>query len=66
LRQIQILTTVKDPYRRARGRIEGTEGGSNPIGRPTASTNLDTRELPETKPPTKNYTRAGLRLTAPI
>ena len=50
---MQILTAnhwteVRDPYGRVRGRIEGTEGDGNPIGRPTVSTNLDPWELPET------------------
>jgi hypothetical protein len=43
---MQILTgkhwtKVEDHYGRVRGRIEGTEGHGNPIGRPTVSTNLD-------------------------
>jgi hypothetical protein len=32
----------------------------NPIGRPAVSTNLEPWELPETKPPTKELTQAGL------
>ena len=54
-------TEVRDPYGRVRGRIEGAEGDGNPIGRPTVSTNLDPWELPETEPPTKEHTQAGLR-----
>ena len=58
MRQMQILiakhwTKVRDSYRQVRGRIEGTEGDDNPIGRPTVSANLNLWELPETKPPTK-------------
>ena len=63
---MQILTAnhwteVKGPYGRVRGRIEGEEGDGNPIGRPTLSTNLDPQELPETKPPIRDHTWAGLR-----
>ena len=36
-------TGIKDPYRRARGRIEVDEGDDNPIGRPTLLTNPDPR-----------------------
>jgi hypothetical protein len=57
-------TEVGDPCGRVRGRIEGTEGDGNPIGRPTVSTNLDPWELPETKPPTKEHTQADLRQPA--
>jgi len=58
---MQILTAdhwteVGDPCGRVRGRIEEDEGDSNPIGKPTVSTNLDAWELPETKPPTKGHT----------
>jgi len=45
-------TEVGDPHGRVRGRIEGTEGDGNPIGRPTVSTNPDSWELPETNSPT--------------
>ena len=38
-------TEVGASYGRVRGRIEGTEGDGNPIGRPTVSTNLDPWEL---------------------
>jgi hypothetical protein len=67
--QMQILTfrlwtEVWDPYVRVRGRTEGAEGAGNPIRRPTVSTNLDSWELPETKPPTKEHTRAGLKSLA--
>jgi hypothetical protein len=47
-------------YGWARGRIKGAEGDSNPIGRPTVPTNLEPWELPETMPPTKDQTWAGL------
>ena len=43
---------------------EGTEGDGNPTGRTTVSTNLDPWELPETEPPTKEHTQAGLRSLA--
>ena len=61
LRQMQILTAkhwtkVGDPYRRVRGRIEGTEGNGNPTGRPTVSTNLNPKELYRTLPPIKEHT----------
>jgi hypothetical protein len=54
-------TEVGNPYGRVRGKIEGAEVAGNPIGRTTLSTNPDPSELPETKPPTKEYTQAGLR-----
>jgi hypothetical protein len=62
---MQILTAnhrteLGDPYGRVRGRIEETEGDGNPIGRSRVSTNPDPSELPETKPPTKEHTWAGL------
>jgi hypothetical protein len=38
-------TEVRNPYGQIRGRIEGDEGGSNPIGRITVSTNSDPSEL---------------------
>jgi hypothetical protein len=44
-----------DPYGRVRGRIEGAEGDENPKERPTVSIYLDPRELPETKPSTKEH-----------
>jgi hypothetical protein len=53
-------TEVRDPYGRVRGRIEGAEGDGNLIERPTVSTNLDSWELPETKPLTKEHMWAGL------
>jgi hypothetical protein len=45
------------------GRIEEAEGKGYPIGRSEVSTNLDPRELPETEPPMRQHTRAGLRAT---
>jgi hypothetical protein len=33
-------------------RLEGAEEESNPIGRPAVSTNLDSRDLSDTEPPT--------------
>ena len=38
-----------------------TEGNSNPIGIPPVSANLDQRELPETKSPSKDHIQAGQR-----
>ena len=63
---MQILTTKHwteggNPNGRVRGRIEGTEGDGNPIGRSSVSTNLDPWQLPEIKPPTKEHTWAGLK-----
>jgi hypothetical protein len=62
---MQILTAnhwteVRNSYGRVRGRIEGTEEDANPIGRTTVSTNLESLELPETEPPTKEQTWAAL------
>jgi hypothetical protein len=61
---MQILTAnhwteVRDPYGRVRVSFEETEGDGNAIGRPTVSTNPEHWELPETKPPAKEHTRAG-------
>ena len=52
---------IEDPYRRVRGRIEGTEGNGNPPGRPTVSTNLNPWEFPENELPTRGHTWADLR-----
>jgi hypothetical protein len=59
LRQKQIFapnhwTEVADSYCWVRERIEEAEGESYPTGRPTVSTNLDPRELPETEAPTRS------------
>ena len=59
LRQKHILTPnhwteVGDPYGWIRGRIEEAERESHPIERPTVSPNPDSRELPETEPPTRS------------
>jgi hypothetical protein len=51
-------TMVGNRYGRVRGRIEGAEGFGNPRGTPTVSTNLNPWELPESKLPTKENTRA--------
>jgi hypothetical protein len=58
--ETQILTANHwteegDTYGRVRGRIEGTERGGNPTGRPTVSTNPDPWELPGTEPPTREH-----------
>jgi hypothetical protein len=55
----QILTAnhwteAMNPHGRVRGRIEGTEGNGIPTRRTTVSTNLDSWELTEIKPPTKS------------
>ena len=68
---MQILTAnhwteLRDPYGRVRERSEGNEGDGNPIGRPTVSTNLDSWELPETKPPTKSICRLVRRHSSPL
>jgi hypothetical protein len=49
-------TEVVNSYRGIRGRIEGIEGESCPIGRPAVSTNLGPWELPEDEPPIKEHT----------
>jgi hypothetical protein len=49
---------VGDQYGRIRGRTEGPEGYCNPIGR-TVSTNLDTSEIPDSEPKTKEHSWAG-------
>lgn len=41
------------------GRIEGAKGDGNPIGKITGSTNLDSWELPKSKPLTEEHTWAG-------
>jgi hypothetical protein len=48
----------QDPYGRVRGRDEGAEGDGNHTGRTAMPTNLDSWELPETMPPTKEHTCA--------
>ena len=50
------VTEHWDPNGGIRGRTEGTKGVFNPIGRTTISTDQIIPELPETKPPTKEYT----------
>jgi hypothetical protein len=52
---------VRDTGGRVRGKIEATKGDDNPTGRPTVSINLDPLELPESNPPTKEHTLAGVR-----
>jgi hypothetical protein len=51
---------VRDPHGRVREELKITEGHGNPIGRPTVSSNLDCCYFPETEPPTKKHTGAGL------
>jgi hypothetical protein len=43
-----------------RGQVKEAEGDGNPIERTTVSTNLNPSEPPETKPPTRQHTWAGL------
>jgi hypothetical protein len=58
LRQgLKDKTELEDPNGRVRGRTEETEEDGNPIERPTVSVNLDSWELPETEPPTKEPPR---------
>jgi hypothetical protein len=45
---VKLWIEVVEPYGRVRGRIDGTEGDGNPIGRPTESTNPDPSVLLET------------------
>jgi len=47
--------SLRDPNGGVRGRTEGAEGDGNPIGRTTKQP-IGSPELPETKPPTKEYT----------
>jgi hypothetical protein len=44
---------LRESYERVEGRTEGPKEDSDSTGRPTESINLDTWELPETEPPTK-------------
>jgi hypothetical protein len=53
---------LRDSYGRVWGRIKAPEGDRNSTGKPIKSTNLDFWGLSETKPPTKEHTRAGLSL----
>jgi hypothetical protein len=46
---------VVDPYKRDRRRIKGAEEDCNPIRRTTESNNMESSELPGTKPPTKEH-----------
>jgi hypothetical protein len=49
-------TELTVPNGGVRERVKGAEGGCNPIGRITISTNLTPPpELPGIKPPTKEY-----------
>jgi hypothetical protein len=49
----QPLDYDREPSGRIRGRIEGAEGESNPIGRLIVSNNLEPWDLSGTKPLTK-------------
>ena len=53
-------TEVGDPHGRVKGRIVGVERDGIAIGITTVTTNPNPSELPETKPPTKEYTWVGL------
>jgi hypothetical protein len=68
---MQALTTnhwteLGDPCRRVRGRTEGVEGDGYTIEEPIVSTNLDSWELPEIKPSTKEHTQASPWLLAHV
>jgi hypothetical protein len=52
----QTLDGTWHSYGRVWKRIEGPEGDRNSTGKPTESTNLDTWELSETEPQTKEHT----------
>jgi hypothetical protein len=54
-------TELGNPYGKVRGMIEGSQRDGNPIGRPTVSNYQEPWELPETEPPTREHTWAGLR-----
>jgi hypothetical protein len=49
------LDKTWDLYGRVRKRIKGAERDGNPTGKITISSNLDSWELPETKPPNKEH-----------
>jgi hypothetical protein len=51
---VNLQTGYRDPNGGVRGRTKEAEGGCNPIGRTTISTN-QTPEIPGTKPPTEEY-----------
>jgi hypothetical protein len=53
--------SLEDSYRRVGGRIEGSEGDRNSIGRSTLTINLDHWGFSETKPPTKEHIGSGPR-----
>jgi hypothetical protein len=42
-------------------RMEEAEEKSNPTGRPAVSSNLNPWELPDAKPPTRQYACTGLK-----
>jgi hypothetical protein len=44
---------VRGPYGRVRGKAKGAEGDCNSKRRTTVTTNLNSSELPEIKPPRK-------------
>jgi hypothetical protein len=50
---------INDSYGRVRGR---TDGACNPIEITTVSTKPDSSEIPDTKPPTKEYTSSPLHI----
>ena len=57
----QPLDRGWNPYGTVRGRIEGTEGDGNPVGRPTVPTNLDPWEISKSEPPIEDHTWTGLK-----
>jgi hypothetical protein len=57
--KVNHWTDVRDPYERVRAKIEIAIEDGNPIGKSRVSIYPDPYELPETKPPTEEYTWAG-------
>jgi hypothetical protein len=43
-----------------RGKLEEAEEEGNPVGGPAVSINVDLRDLPDTGPPTRQYTSADM------
>lgn len=62
----QTLDEVGKSCPSVEGRNEGPEEDRDSKGRPTESTNLDPRGLPESEPPTKEHTGARTRPLAQI
>jgi hypothetical protein len=60
------LNEIGIPYGWIESRNEEAEGEGNHIGRPEVTNNLDSRECPETEPPTRQHTETGWRPKAHI